>query len=74
MSPKIQISYKRHETTTGDQPSVGILLCTRKNQALVELALGDLPNKLFVSRYAVELPKKQEMERFLKELGRVVEP
>lgn len=64
--------YKRNEMTAGDQPPVGILLCTRKNQALVEFALGDLSNKLFVSRYAVEMPKKTEMERFLKELGKEV--
>jgi predicted nuclease of restriction endonuclease-like (RecB) superfamily len=64
--------YKQHEMTPGDQPPVGILLCTRKNEALVEFALGDLSNKLFVSRYAVEMPKKQEMERFLKQIGREV--
>lgn len=62
--------YKKHEMTPGDQPPVGILLCTRKNQALVEFALGDLTNKLFVSRYAVEMPKKAEMEAFLKQLGK----
>jgi len=62
--------YKKHEMTPGDQPPVGILLCTRKNEALVEFALGDLPNKLFVSRYAVEMPKKAEMEAFLKQLGK----
>jgi hypothetical protein len=45
-------------------------LRSRKNQALVEFALGDLPNKLFVSRYAVEMPKKQEIEVFLKQLGK----
>lgn len=64
--------YKKHEMTPGDQPPVGILLCTRKNEALVEFALGDLPNKLFVSRYAVEMPKKQQMEAFLKQLGKEV--
>ena len=62
--------YKKHEMTPGDQPPIGILLCTRKNEALVEFALGDLPNKLFVSRYAVEMPKKREMEAFLKQLGK----
>lgn len=61
--------YKKHEMTPGDQPPIGILLCTRKNEALIEFALGDLPNKLFVSRYAVEMPKKPEMEAFLKQLG-----
>jgi hypothetical protein len=31
--------YKKHEMTTGDQPPVGMLLCTHKNDALVEFAL-----------------------------------
>lgn len=62
--------YKKHEMTPGDQPPIGILLCTRKNEALVEFALGDLSNQLFVSHYAVEMPKKQEMEAFLKQLGK----
>lgn len=52
------------------------LVCPRrrpgKNEALVEFALGDLPNKLFVSRYAVEMPKKAEMEAFLRQLGKEV--
>ncbi len=60
--------YKQHQMTAGDQPPIGILLCTRKNDALVEFALGDLSNKVFVSRYAVELPKKEEMERFIAQL------
>ena len=60
--------YKKHQMTAGDQPPIGILLCTRKNDALVEFALGDLSNKVFVSRYAVELPKKEEMERFITQL------
>ena len=61
--------YKKHQMTSGDQPPIGILLCTRKNDALVEFALGDLSNKVFVSRYAVELPKKEEMERFIAQLS-----
>jgi predicted nuclease of restriction endonuclease-like (RecB) superfamily len=64
--------YKKHQMTPGDQPPVGILLCTRKNDALVEFALGDLSNQIFVSRYAVELPRKDEMERFLAEIGKEV--
>jgi hypothetical protein len=65
--------YKKHQMTAGDQAPIGILLCTHKNDALVEFALGDLSNQIFVSRYAVELPKKEEMERFItrisKEMG-----
>lgn len=64
--------YKKHQMTPGDQPPIGILLCTRKNDALVEFALGDLSNKVFVSRYAVELPRKEDMERFITQLGKEV--
>ncbi len=64
--------YKKHQTTPGDQPPIGILLCTSKNDALVEFALGDLSNKVFVSRYAVELPRKADMERFIARLGKEV--
>ena len=56
--------------TLGDQPPVGILLRTRKNEVLVEFALGDIPNQLFVSRYAVEMPDKKEMETFLRQIGK----
>jgi|GEM_PF-47805 len=36
--------FKKHQMTPGDQPPIGILLCSRKNDALVEFALGDLRN------------------------------
>ncbi len=64
--------YKKHEMTPGDKPPIGILLCTPKNQALVEFALGDLSNKIFVSRYAVEMPDKSAMETFLKKIGKEI--
>jgi len=57
--------YKRHEMSEGDQPPIGILLCTRKNAELVEYALADMSNQLFVSRYQVQLPAKEAMTAFL---------
>lgn len=64
--------YKKYEMTAGDQPPIGILLCTRRNEALVEFALGDLSNQIFVSRYAVKMPAKASMEKFLQELAREI--
>lgn len=64
--------YKKHQMTPGDQPPIGILLCTRKNDALVEFALGDLNNQVFVSRYAVELPRKEDMEHFITQISQEV--
>ncbi len=51
--------------TDGDNPSVGILLCTQKDHTLVEYALASMDNHLFVSEYQLELPKKEKMQRFL---------
>lgn len=57
--------YRQHEMPEGDNPPLGILLCTRKNHALVEYALAGMDNKLFVKKYKLELPKKKEIEKFL---------
>ena len=57
--------YKRNMMVPGDNPPVGILLCTRKDHALVEYALADMDNRLFVSKYQLELPSREEIQRFV---------
>lgn len=57
--------YKRNMMTAGDNPPVGLLLCTRKDHTLVEYALADLPNQLFVSKYQLELPSKERIREFI---------
>jgi predicted nuclease of restriction endonuclease-like (RecB) superfamily len=57
--------YKENQMQDNDQPPIGILLCTRKNQELVEYALAGMSNSIFVSRYQVELPDKEQIAAFL---------
>jgi predicted nuclease of restriction endonuclease-like (RecB) superfamily len=57
--------YRKHMMSAGDNPPVGLLLCTDKDHALVEYAVASVDNRLFVSKYAVELPSKDELEKFL---------
>ncbi|MCK5342157.1 MAG: DUF1016 family protein [Candidatus Heimdallarchaeota archaeon] len=59
--------YKKNMITDGDNPPIGILLCTDKDHALVEYALSDMDDNLFVSKYQLELPKEEEMQRFIEE-------
>ena len=59
--------YKKNMMTEGDNPPVGILLCTDKDHALVEYALAGMDGNLFVSKYQLELPKKDEMQTFIEE-------
>ncbi|MFH2046575.1 MAG: PDDEXK nuclease domain-containing protein [Pseudomonadota bacterium] len=59
--------YKKNVMRTGDNPPIGILLCTDKDHALVEYALAGMDANLFVSKYQLELPKKEEMQRFIED-------
>jgi len=47
-----------------------LLLCTDRDHALVEYALTAVDNRLFVSKYQLELPSKVEIERFIDEKSR----
>ena len=57
--------YKEHEMQHGDNPPIGILLCTRKGKKMVEYALAGMDNQLFVSTYMLQLPDKKTLEDFL---------
>ncbi|MCL2652004.1 MAG: PDDEXK nuclease domain-containing protein [Candidatus Azobacteroides sp.] len=57
--------YKHHEMHEGDNLPVGILLVTDKNNTLVEYATGTLDNQIFVSRYLLELPQKEVLEKIV---------
>ena len=59
--------YRKCMMREDDNPPIGILLCTHKNHSLVEFALAGIDNQLFVSKYLLELPKKEEMQRFIEE-------
>ena len=48
-------------------PGPKVHLCMRKDHTLVEYALAGIDNALFVSKYLQELPKKEEMQRFIEE-------
>lgn len=57
--------YKENEMQPGDNPPIGILLCTRKGKKMVEYALAGMDNQLFVSTYMLQLPDKKTLEEFL---------
>jgi len=59
--------YRRNMMATADNPPIGLLLCTGKDHALVEYALAGMDNNLFVSKYELELPRKEEIQSFLEE-------
>ena len=57
--------FRENEMNLGDNPPVGILLCTRKGDKMVEYALAGMDNDLFVSTYMLSLPDKKDLQEFL---------
>lgn len=58
--------YKKEVMEPADNPPVGILMVTDKNDALVEYATAGMDNQLFVSKYLVELPSKEQLVQWMK--------
>lgn len=57
--------YRDKQMTDGDNPPVGMILCTGKNETQVKYATAGLDQQIFVSKYKVELPEEQELVRLL---------
>jgi len=58
--------YKENEMTEGDNPPIGIILCSDKSDALVKYTTAGMDDQLFVSKYLVKLPEKKVLENFMK--------
>lgn len=61
---------KAEEMEEGEEPPIGIILCSEKSQTHVEYALGGLSDRVFVSRYLLHLPAKEELEAFVQRMRR----
>lgn len=64
--------FDRHVKTDDEAPTVGIVLCHRKNDALVELTLPEDAN-IYASKYQLYLPSKQELKQQLESITRELE-
>lgn len=58
--------YDRYEKTQEENPTIGILLCSDKSDAMVEMTLPDDSN-IFASKYELYLPDKKLLQSKLKE-------
>ena len=58
--------YDRYEKTENENPTIGILLCSEKNDNMVELTLPKDSN-IYASKYELYLPDKKLLQEKLKE-------
>ena len=58
--------YDRHVKQEWEKPTIGILLCKEKKDALIKLTLPENAN-IYATEYALYLPDKNELQSRLKE-------
>jgi len=61
--------FDRHVKLPDELPTIGIVLCHRKNDTLVELTLPEDAN-IFASKYQLYLPSKEELKAELEQITR----
>jgi len=53
--------YDRERRTEGDNPTLGLILCTDQNETAVKYTLGPGQRKIFASRYQFHLPTEADL-------------
>jgi predicted nuclease of restriction endonuclease-like (RecB) superfamily len=58
----LYLNYAReHWTLPDENPPVGLILCSEKNEAVAHYALGNLTNKVLASEYKLALPDEKQL-------------
>lgn len=57
--------YQQEIKEATDNPPIGILLVTDKNDALVRYALPTQGDALFISKYKLQLPSEEQLQNFI---------
>jgi predicted nuclease of restriction endonuclease-like (RecB) superfamily len=53
--------YDREVAAKDDGPTIGLILCSEKNDAVVRYVLADKSNQIFASRYQFHLPSDDDL-------------
>ena len=59
--------YKKTQMIDGENEPIGILLCADKDDAVVEMTLGDNVKNVYASKYLTYLPTKEELIKIIKD-------
>jgi predicted nuclease of restriction endonuclease-like (RecB) superfamily len=55
--------YDRERCSPGDNPTLGLILCAKKNDAVVRYTLGEKSRRIFASRYKLYLPTEKQLTK-----------
>lgn len=57
--------YRENMMAEGDNPPVGLVLCTDRDETRVKYAITGMDNTMFVSKYMTALPSEEQIRAFL---------
>lgn len=57
--------FENEENTEGDNPPIGIVLAKEKDDLLVKYAMHNISSQLFVNKYQLYLPNKEELQELI---------
>jgi predicted nuclease of restriction endonuclease-like (RecB) superfamily len=60
--------FRKEENTADDNPPIGIVLGAYKDRILVEYATDNITNQLFVSKYRLYMPNKEQLQNELNKM------
>lgn len=60
-------------TTKGDNPTIGLILCAQKNEAIARYSVLNESKKIFAAKYVKYLPTEQELRREIERERRLIE-
>jgi len=58
--------FRENENAEGENPPIGIMLCSKKNAVFAKYVLGNINNKIFASKYKLALPTEKELDEKLR--------
>ena len=65
--------FEKENRKDNDNPTIGIILCSDKNDAMVKYTLLDESRNIFASRYRLCLPTEKDLENEIKREREVIE-
>ncbi len=65
--------YEDHEKVEGDNPTIGLILCSEKNEAIARYSVLNGSKQLFASKYMLYLPTEDELEHELMRERQLIE-
>jgi len=65
--------YQRELTSKDENPPLGIVLCTDKNEAVVRFTLPEGNKQIFASRYKLHLPSEGELAAEIQRERRIID-